>query len=89
MTKCWNCSAEVPSGARFCPNCGKDQTQDPKMTNMGGQTNPATYPQSRPTSYGEQIDPAQLGQLERRVDTVYKILIGILVLQVLFIILVI
>jgi uncharacterized membrane protein YvbJ len=84
MAKCWNCGADVPDSATFCPSCGKTfAATSPGMPQPAQPYSPGPQYPNPPGIY----PPMQNSQLERKVDTIQKIVIAIIVLQVLFLIL--
>jgi hypothetical protein len=83
MAKCWNCGADVPDQAKFCPSCGKGFA-----ATSAGMPEPS-QPYNQGPSYSNQpgmYPPMQNNQLEKKVDTLQKLVILIIVLQVLFLI---
>jgi len=83
MPKCWNCGAEVSEQAKFCPNCGKSFA-----TSSSGMPEPS-QPYNQIPQYPNRpgIDPSmQNAQLEKRVNTIQKMVIAIIILQALFLI---
>ena len=83
MAKCWNCGADVPDQARFCPSCGKGFA--PTSNGMPQPAQPYSTGPQYPNQMG-QYPPMQNSQLEKKVDAMQKFVILIIVLQVLFLI---
>ena len=91
MPKCWNCGEEVPEQATFCPKCGKTfaatspggpQPSQPYGPPPPNQYQP--YPQYPPYPYPP-MDPARL---ERKVDSLRRLVMANLFLLIFFMILV-
>lgn len=83
MAKCWNCGADVPDQAKFCPICGKGFA-----TTSTGIPQPAP-PYNQGSPYPNQpgmLPPMQDSQLEKKVDRIHKLLLLIIVVQVLYLI---
>ncbi|HEY3420657.1 MAG TPA: zinc ribbon domain-containing protein [Methanomassiliicoccales archaeon] len=91
MQKCWNCGADVPEQATYCPKCGKTfvatSPGSPQQPGPGGQPSqcpPPPYPYIPNYPY----PPMQGGQLERKVDGLRNLVTAVLFLQIFFIILI-
>jgi hypothetical protein len=91
MQKCWNCGADVPEEATYCPKCGKTfkataagSPQQPGQNGLASQhpVPPYTYYPNYP------YPPMQGGQLERKVDSLRNLVTAVLFLQIFFIILI-
>ena len=88
MPKCWNCGAEVPEQATFCPQCGKTFAATapgaPQPSQPYGQPQPNQYPPAPYYPY----PPMPNSQLEQKVDNLRKLVIAVLILQAFFIVLI-
>ncbi len=79
MPKCWNCGEEVSENAIYCPTCGK--TIAPSNTQQATPYDHVRNNQYRSNPTGLN-SPIEKGQLERKINNLYNLVIVILVLQV-------
>jgi uncharacterized membrane protein YvbJ len=88
MPMCWNCGTEVTEQATVCPHCGKTfaltSPDVPRSAQPANQPAPAKY-QPYP---GDAYPYSPEGRLERKVDSLRRTVLWILVLQVIFLILI-
>jgi len=88
MPKCWNCGADVPEQATFCPKCGKTFA----ATAPGGPQ--PSQPYGAPPQYpyppypGMPYPPMPTDRLERKIDSIRRLSMATLLLLAFFMILV-
>jgi predicted RNA-binding Zn-ribbon protein involved in translation (DUF1610 family) len=91
LQKCWNCGADVPEEASYCPKCGKTFVAttpgSPQPSLPYGQAPQYPLP-PYPNHPNYPYPPMPGGQLERKVDGLRKLVIAVLVLQMFFIFLI-
>lgn len=77
----------MPDGTKYCPVCGKDQTFNPPSPGsdrfMGRGRGSRRQEEDR---FGSGAS-SRIARLEKRVDTIHKMAIGVLVLQLVFLVL--
>ena len=87
MAKCWNCGADMPDGTRYCPVCGKDQTFNPPSSGSGRFMGRGRGSRRQEDDHFGSGTGSRISRLEKRVDTIHKMAIGVLVLQLVFLVL--
>lgn len=87
MPRCWNCSAEVPEQATFCPACGKTFAVTSPSSPQPAQPY-AQVPPSNNQQYPMNPYPSREFEMERKINSIYKIVTVLLILQVGFMLLV-
>jgi hypothetical protein len=86
MPKCWNCGAEVPEQATFCPQCGKTFAATPPGGPQPSQPYGPQPNQNQPFP-GYPYPPMPASRLEQKVDSLRKLVLAVLILQVFFVLL--
>jgi hypothetical protein len=88
MPKCWNCGAEVPEQATFCPQCGKtfaaSSQSGPQPSQPYGPPQQFQYPPYPGYAY----PPIPNGQLEMKIDKLRNLVLAVLFMQAFFIFLI-